>query len=141
MAFGLPALPDAAWHRIVADATASAVARRYVVEWLTTRGAPRHIIDDLALAASELTANVVQHGDAPELYVRLDDRDPRCWTLDVAGGRTSLPAHLTDPSTWTVSSPQSAHGRGLGIVRSVVDEVEVLTEHDVTAIRCHRLRS
>jgi anti-sigma regulatory factor (Ser/Thr protein kinase) len=99
------------------------------------------VIDDLALAASELAANVVQHGGAHELYVRLDDQDPSRWTLDVAGGRNALPAHLVDPTSWVVSPPERVGGRGLGIVRAVVDEIEVLTEHDVVAIRCHRRRA
>jgi anti-sigma regulatory factor (Ser/Thr protein kinase) len=105
------------------------------------RGAERSVIDDLSLAASELAANVVQHGDATELWVRLRDTDPLRWTLEVVGGRTALPPHLTDPRHWVISRPDSPHGRGLGIVRTVVDEIEVSNERGGLAIRCHRRRS
>jgi len=94
-------------------------------------------VEDLSLAASELAANVVQHGDADYLYVRLDDRDPNRWTLEVAGGRNRLPAHLSDPSVWSVARPESSHGRGLGIVRAVVDDIEVLEHANGLAIPCH----
>jgi anti-sigma regulatory factor (Ser/Thr protein kinase) len=141
MTSGVPALSGAAWHRIPADDQASGAARRYVAAWLNDRDAEPHDIDDLSLAASELAANVVQHGDATQVYVRLADVDPRCWTLEVAGGRNALPAALTDPTAWVISRPDSANGRGLGIVRAVVDEIEVLADDDGLAIRCHRLRT
>lgn len=131
--------PD--WHQVTAGGTASGAARRHVAEWLRVRGAATAEIDDLSLAASELAANVVQHGDADELFVRLDDHDPTRWTLEVRGGRRPLPDHLADPSSWSVAGPDSPHGRGLGIVRTVVDDVEVSTDGDVLAIRCHRLRA
>lgn len=131
--------PD--WHRVAVGDQASTVSRRHVETWLRTRGATPAEIDDLSLVASELAANVVQHGDAHELLVRLDDSDSSRWTLEVVGGRNLLPAHLADPTSWEVSRPQDTHGRGLGIVRKVVDAVEVLIELDVLTIRCHRLRS
>ncbi len=129
------------WHLIAADGGASSAARRFVIEWMTERGAGRRDIDDMALAASELTANVVQHGDAEQVRLRMVDSDPLCWTLEVAGGRHDLPAHLRDPSLWTISRPDRSSGRGLGIVRTVVDEVEVVDGHEGTTIRCHHRRT
>ena len=137
---GVDVFPGPDWHHVVAGDSASSSARRHVANWLRARGAAPDEIDDLSLAASELAANVVQHGDADELFVRLDDSDSGRWTLEVVGGRNVLPAHLADPTSWMVSHPDSSHGRGLGIVRTVVDDVEVLTDLDVLAIRCHRLR-
>ena len=135
------ALPGPDWHRVATGDQTSTVTRRHVATWLRTRGATPDEIDDLSLVASELAANVVQHGDADELLVRLDGNDPSRWTLEVVGGRNLLPAHLADPTSWEVSRPHDTHGRGLGIVRTVVDAVEVLSDRDVLTIRCHRLRA
>lgn len=129
------------WHHVPADGRASSSARRHVAAWLRGHGADRRVIDDLSLAASELAANVVQHGDATELWVRLLDTDPLRWTLEVVGGRNPLPPQLSDPQHWVISRPDSPHGRGLGIVRTVVDEIEVSTERGGLAIRCRHLRS
>ncbi len=134
-------LPGPDWHRVAADEFASSAARRHVATWLRTRGGTSAEIDDLSLVASELAANVTQHGDADELLVRLDDSDPGRWTLEVVGGRNLLPAHLADPTSWEVPRADSTTGRGLGIVRTVIDEIEVLTALDVLTIRCHRLRT
>jgi len=129
------------WHRLPADELASGAARRHVISWLLEHHADPRAVEDLSLAASELAANVVQHGGATELFVRLDGSDPRCWTLEVAGGHVRLPENLADPATWRVAGPDSSHGRGLGIVRAVVDDIEVIEDGRGLAIRCHRQRA
>lgn len=132
--------PGGDWCRIAAHGNAPAEARRHVAEWMTAHGATPDALHDLVLAASELTSNVVQHGGMPWVYLRLDDDHPECWTLEVVGGPRQPPALLRNPSRWSVSDPDSTNGRGLGIVRTVVDEVVVSDRFDLLAIRCRRRR-
>jgi anti-sigma regulatory factor (Ser/Thr protein kinase) len=138
---GDPATLGDEWLRLAAHGSAPAAARRHVSEWLSARHAEPAVVHDLALAVSELAANVVQHSGTAWVLVRVDDDDPEWWTLEVVGGPRQLPDHLRDPARWTVAEPDSRRGgRGLGIVRSVVDEVEVDERGDELAIRCRRRR-
>ena len=138
---GDPATLGDEWLRLAAHGSAPAAARRHVSEWLSAHDAAPEVVHDLALAVSELAANVVQHSGTEWVFVRIDDAHPGWWTLEVVGGPRQLPDHLKDPTQWTVAAPDSRRGgRGLGIVRSVVDEVEVDERGDELAIRCRRAR-
>jgi anti-sigma regulatory factor (Ser/Thr protein kinase) len=90
---------------------------------------------DLVLVVSELVSNVVQLGEVDDVPVAIH-RTGHGWELVVAGGPTRPP----DPDRWQVADAGAANGRGLGIVRALVDEVAIEELGDRVAIRCTRAR-
>jgi hypothetical protein len=107
----------------------SLTARRFVTDALLRYGAPDDVVQAMRLVASELASNVL-----------LDDRDHATitveggddgWGLQVAGGWQPAGHLLWEPERWQLNRDHRSTGRGLGLVRSLVDEVEV---HDV----CHQ---
>lgn len=113
-------------------------ARVFVAEQLHQNGAPPATLADLQLVVSELVANAVQHG-ASDVVVQVDSADDAWLQLTVVGG-TGLPADLADPARWRIADPNDAAGRGLGIVRALVDEVVVDTIDEQLVVRCRRHR-
>jgi len=94
------------------------------------------IVDTVRLVVSELVSNAVQHGQRDdEVRVAFDLSDERCLVIEVAGGRR-LPADRADPAGWKIAPPDGASGRGLGIVRSLVDDVHAATIDGVVVVRC-----
>ena len=111
---------------VPADGTQVGAARRFVQQWLTeVDGLSDGFVADLVLVTSELVTNAVEHGRDDEVHLVLAD-DGFQSTLTVTS-RAAEPAFATvgDGSGWNVAEPTSLTGRGLGIVRSLVDEVAV----------------
>jgi anti-sigma regulatory factor (Ser/Thr protein kinase) len=105
-----------------------AAARRFVTGWFARAAALDPASDhvaDLALVTSELVTNAFEHGDrrAVEICVSFDGATA---TLAVA---SHGPGHLAPSSDWVVAGVDSASGRGLGIVKSLVDGIHV-DRHD-----------
>ena len=142
-------------HEFLADMNASALhreqqsfeaipssaraARQFVASTLRQHGASAKEIRDYALVVSELATNIIEHGDGSSMVVYLDVADPGWWEVEVVGG--SLPStQLLEPDTWTVASADEPSGRGLGIVRHLMDEIESGTNAGRVSIRCRRRR-
>ena len=111
-------------------------ARRFVDEVLAQvpagAGSADGVADDLRLAVSELVSNAVEHGGRGPVVVSLD-RDGAGWTLCVtapAAGPFDVQMHAPDTDR--------PRGRGLAIVASVTDDVEVEQRDGVVVVRCHR---
>jgi anti-sigma regulatory factor (Ser/Thr protein kinase) len=115
-------------------------AREFVIDTLRSNGADAQVVADYALVASELATNVIEHGDGSSLIVFVDVGNPQWWELEVAGGSTVCPDRLRDPDTWTVASAEEVSGRGLGIVRHLMDDISTGTNAGVASIRCRRHR-
>jgi anti-sigma regulatory factor (Ser/Thr protein kinase) len=116
-------------------------ARQFVAETLRTHGASVQVIKDYVLVVSELATNIIEHGDGSSLVIYLDVADPRWWDIEVVGGASSPPAQLLEPETWTVASADDASGRGLGIVRHLMDEIATGSHAGQVSIRCRRRRT
>jgi anti-sigma regulatory factor (Ser/Thr protein kinase) len=99
-----------------------AAARRFVSDRLNGVSADRRIVDDLRLAASELVTNAVEHGDHGRVVVELGV-NPDLVSLSV----TSRSPHdrVGPVSDWAVADAGQITGRGLGIVRTLADDVSV----------------
>jgi anti-sigma regulatory factor (Ser/Thr protein kinase) len=97
-----------------------------VAQVLTQFGAPDDVVQTLRLVASELASNaLVDTADPAMITVEGSDDG---WGLQVTGG-WQPPEHLLwDPAQWRLHTENRSSGRGLGLVRTLVDEVEV---HDV----------
>jgi serine/threonine-protein kinase RsbW len=82
-------------------------------------------VDDIRLALSEACTNVIEHSGVDDEYeVRLDVDDQRCEIRVVDSGRgldfAAVEKGLPDP--------MSPRGRGLAIIRAVVDGAEFTSE-------------
>jgi anti-sigma regulatory factor (Ser/Thr protein kinase) len=124
------------------DATpASARAgRRFVTDTLRQHGATAKVTSDYALVVSELVTNIIEHGDGSGLNILIDVTDPDWWEIEVVGGVADVPGNLLQPDTWTVADADEASGRGLGIVRHLMDAVEASAASGKISIRCRRRR-
>jgi anti-sigma regulatory factor (Ser/Thr protein kinase) len=114
-------------------------ARQFVAETLRTHGASSQVSRDFVLIVSELATNIIEHGDGSRLVIYLDVADPEWWEVEVVGGASAPPDQLLQPDLWKVASADDASGRGLGIVRHLVDEISTGSNDGQLSIRCrHR---
>ena len=124
-------------QRLTASSDTSEIAslRRRVAEIARNHGAAEQIVGDLELAVSELATNVAQHADTDSIGVVV-----RCgvdrWTIEVddADGLETL-------SDTALPGPDALSGRGLFIVQSVMDEVELIDDDGHRRLRCSKLVS
>jgi len=116
-------------------------ARRFVAEVLRTHGATTDEISDVTLVASELVSNIIEHGACPTLVIVLDVADPEVWQLSVVGGPYSGDSVVLKPENWSVAHPDDQSGRGLGIVRQLMDEISVDRSAGNLGVICRRRRA
>ena len=96
--------------------------------WLTEAGADH--VDDVVLAVNEAVANAIEHarvqapGSAdPETVATALRDDGIVLTAEVID--TSFRLRVVDQGTWRSNEPDPRRGRGLAIVRSVMDTVDL----------------
>ena len=119
-------------HELVVPSAAVEIAplRHRVAELAREDGVDATIVDDLELVVSELATNVLLHSDAETISV-IVRREPGRWVLDVAdadGLENTGPDTLPDPDALT--------GRGLFIVKAMMDEVELIDDGNRRRLRC-----
>lgn len=107
-----------AW-RLPTDATCASVSRSLLAIALKTLGLGRGLIDDVALAGSELTTNAFNHGLGAD--ASCSPVPPELWLWARATPSPQLVVSVFD--TYRSSFPEAAprdlldeHGKGLGIV-------------------------
>jgi anti-sigma regulatory factor (Ser/Thr protein kinase) len=126
------------------DATprSARAARQFVADTLRQHDAPAKVIRDYALVVSELVTNIIEHGDGSYMVIYLDVADPDWWEMEVVGGSSAISTSpLLQPETWTVAGADEVSGRGLGIVRHLMDEIASGTAAGQLSIRCRRRRA
>ena len=137
-----PATPDSSdspslTTTITAAASELSGLRSQIAGFSRRHGGGDDIVDDLELIVSELATNVIRHTERTEVTTtirvdhiagRSDSTDHR-WTIEMTGAR-DVPG-IDELKTPAVD--QKA-GRGLLIVRSIVDHVEIDREGDT--VRC-----
>jgi anti-sigma regulatory factor (Ser/Thr protein kinase) len=114
-----------------------ATARHAVTSFLSDRGVPSVVIDDIELVVSELVTNAVIHPpvvDGDVIHVEVGVAADVVVSVSNIGSATAIPA--TD--AWVPAPPDAASGRGLGIVRRLCDEVAVNQVGDRTVVQCLR---
>ena len=113
-----------------ATAANAAPIRATVGRWLAARGASDDEIADVTLAVGELVGNAVIHA-----YPMIDGPV----TVDVALDEHTVVAAVSDRGAWRPQQDRGG-GRGLSIVRAVVESVDVATTAVGTTVRfTHRL--
>jgi anti-sigma regulatory factor (Ser/Thr protein kinase) len=111
------------------DAKELARLRRVAGEWLRAAGARDDEVGELVLALNELAANAVEHAYGPH-----DGH----FTVQGARTGTTVSMAVTDAGRWRQRSRPSARGRGLVIARQLVDELEIDSTAEGTAVRFRR---
>ncbi len=129
-------------HQIFDAVPASArAARKFVGEILRQRSAPNSVVVDFRLVASELVSNVIEHGDGSGLTVLIDFSDHHWWEIGVVAGTTLSSSKMQQPNEWTIAGNEDRTGRGLGIVRQLMDEVITTVSEGLVSVRCRRRRT
>jgi serine phosphatase RsbU (regulator of sigma subunit)/anti-sigma regulatory factor (Ser/Thr protein kinase) len=109
--------PSVFLRKTTATPDSLASLRRDVRSWLSIADVPREVANDLLIAVGEACMNVVQHAYTDELYQ----------LVRVEGARTNghVMLAISDTGTWKEQSAHSVGGRGLDIMRQLVQSVEV----------------
>jgi serine/threonine-protein kinase RsbW len=98
----------------------------FLEDWLRRRGVSEDTIADLAIAITELVNNAIKHGNAKDaskrvaVHLRLENGEARATITDQGSGFD--PQAVPDPI-----APENLLkeiGRGIFIVRSLMDELE-----------------
>lgn len=115
------------WTSSLAD------ARRDTAHWLASHGAPAELISRAELIVSELATNAMEAapGEPFSIGLRSLDDDDAGFVLTVANGSDGATIPARD--TWPIADPLTAQGRGLAIVASLADGVEV-TRNDTRRV-------
>lgn len=98
-------------------------------------GADLDVVEELVLVASELASNVIRHTDDADMTIRLWTVRGG-WILDVSGADSM--DHL--PGAAGMPDAMQQGGRGLVIVRAMMDAVELLDDGGRRWVRCHKRR-
>jgi anti-sigma regulatory factor (Ser/Thr protein kinase) len=114
--------------RVAARPEELAAIRRLLRGWLTDAGADRRAIEAVLLASGEACTNAIEHAYGP------GER-----TFELEGAREGDDVILTirDHGQWRAPRGQN-RGRGLGLMETFMDEVEVTPGDDGTAVRMRR---
>jgi anti-sigma regulatory factor (Ser/Thr protein kinase) len=113
----LPARDDELRLRLPRHPAAVAAARRLLRSWLAQRSVGAGDAADILLAQSEACANAVEH---PTRQGR------RAFVLAAVLGRDELILSVRDFGGWQEADARDpVRGRGLGLIRSVMDGVEL----------------
>lgn len=112
---------------VAADSAELAGLRRRLEPWLRAHGVPPQRVTDFLIAAGEAVSNAMEHAYGFDPSRRVDVR------ARVAG--TTLEMRVTDRGTWRPArGPNDERGRGLPIMRGLMDDVAVETDQDGTTV-------
>ncbi len=114
-------------------------ARDFVVGELRRATATDRVVADFELIVSELVTNSVQYGSGAEIMVGVDTVAVGWYTVSISSGVDGALPPL-DPASWTVAAAEQRSGRGLGIVRSLADDLTVAVNDGRLVIVCRRRR-
>ncbi|HEX8066420.1 MAG TPA: GAF domain-containing protein [Thermoleophilaceae bacterium] len=124
-----PVPPDRLRLALPAAAQSLAEMRSSLRDWLSSAGAPASDAYDVMVAVGEAAANAIEHAYGPvEAEFGLD--------VDLVEGRI-VAIELRDSGRWR-SARGEHRGRGLSLMRALMDEVDVAMDHDGTVVRMSR---
>lgn len=121
-------------RHLAADLTGLSHLRHDLTAWLLHHDVAPTIAEDLVLATSEALANAAEHGsglhpdERVHLRVRLTDR---------AHDLAEVVVQVADRGRWRTGTSSHERGRGLAIIKALVDDVTV-EERDGTRVVLRR---
>ena len=119
--------------RVAARSEELAGLRRAIRSYVESAGGDETTTDDLELVVSELATNVLDHTTSPNIPIVIE-RTSEGWVIGAADVADQFV--LADVATLPATSERT--GRGLFVVRSLVDELEIFETPTSRAVRCHR---
>ena len=133
---------DRVKQRRAFDAVAESprAARQFATTVLTASEAPTSVIRDFTLVVSELVTNFVEHSVGGPVEVVVGVGDPEWWEVEVIGGAGVDSKRVPEPNTWKLAPAERISGRGLGIVRQLMDDVVIDIGQEQVRVRCRRQR-
>jgi anti-sigma regulatory factor (Ser/Thr protein kinase) len=106
--------------------------RRAIAEWLTGAGADAETRDDVVLAVNEAVANAMEHAYGPvDALVEIEAATSGAGAFDV---------RVRDFGTWRPDRPAAGGGRGITLMRNLMDIVTVENTPDGTTVHLSRAR-
>jgi len=116
---------------IGADPVQIALLRKDLRGWLVAHAVDEESTQAVLLASSEAVANAIEHG-----Y-----RDNPLGTVDLVATVTpeAVQVRISDRGRWRASSTEVARGRGLQLIRQVMDQVS-FDRGDGTTVNMRRIR-
>ena len=130
VAFRRPPLTPTLELRIPARASALSPVRRSLRAWLREHGGEPTVVDDIVLGAGEALANAVEHA------YRSGDGDVRM-RAELEDGTVSIT--VIDHGAWRPPRLETDRGRGLAIMRSTMDDVELTRDALGTRVVLRRI--
>ncbi len=119
-----------------ADLTTLGAVRRELGAWLDDSGADERTVQDVVLATSEAIANAAEHGAggrSTEHVLVHAQREQRPDEPD------ELVVSVRDEGRWRAGVASSDRGRGLTIIRALVDHVSIDDRDGTTVVLRHRI--
>ena len=108
---------------VQADVEVLPLVRRTLRPWLNDAGVAR--ADDVVLAVHEAVANAMEHAG-------LEQTDVISIEASVVAGRVRV--EVRDRGAWKQERHDDTRGRGLAIMRAVMDEVDLDVDTESTAV-------
>jgi anti-sigma regulatory factor (Ser/Thr protein kinase) len=108
-----------------------ALVRKRLLHWLERGGVDPATAADITLACSEACANAVEHPVRPARHA-----------FEVEATRTAHEIELTvrDFGGWDSAEQDDMRGRGLGMIRELMDDTEIVSGDHETTIVMRRAR-
>jgi anti-sigma regulatory factor (Ser/Thr protein kinase) len=124
-------IPEELSLDLPADPGVLSSTRRLLRRWLRERGAEEPVLSEVALAVNEACANAIEHAYAPGpasfgLQARLETKDP-----------PTLVVTVSDSGQWRAPRGES-RGRGLTIIETAMDDLEIKTSTTGTEVVMRR---
>ncbi|HEX6713599.1 MAG TPA: SpoIIE family protein phosphatase [Thermoleophilaceae bacterium] len=114
--------------RVAARPEELAAIRRLLRGWLADAGADRRAIEAVLLASGEACTNAIEHAYGP---------GEQTFELEGARDGDDIVLVIRDSGRWRPPRGQN-RGRGLGLMETFMDEVEVTPSESGTAVRMRR---
>jgi anti-sigma regulatory factor (Ser/Thr protein kinase)/putative methionine-R-sulfoxide reductase with GAF domain len=114
--------------RLPADANELARMRRGLRRWLRSHGAQEPEVSEITIAVNEACANAIEHAYPPS---------PARFNVEASVEDGVVTILVIDQGTWREPRGQ-ARGRGLSIVGTAMDELEVITDERGTMVWMRR---
>jgi serine/threonine-protein kinase RsbW len=114
------------------------VVRKVLGHALGVLGVERDCLDDVELVISEACTNVLDHAGPQDEYVVLVGIDGRDCTIEVCDeGHEFSPPRTAEAGT--LIDPDAEHGRGVQLMRALVDDLDFAASDDKgTIVRWHK---
>jgi len=101
------------------EPAALAGLREDVRAWLTGKGVPGSIREDIVLACDEACANAIEHAYRSTSVAPIE--------LDARMDRDEVIIEIRDTGRWREDAVEGDRGRGIAIMRAVMDDVDIRT--------------